>query len=158
ATSGVNDVVGAAGHGAPRPRIVNVDVERTVHANGRMEARRGLPRSVSNPADELAVRSGGTKRYFPTVAQHLVALFDEAVDAHLQTLDRGVDEAGLPRRYRLLAEHRPRLERPAHLQQHRIEPDFPKVRVPELEVRREPGAVEPVTPVGKLRQHTLEVL
>src|SRR6187431_1893143 len=61
-TTGVNDVIGAARDRALIPAIVNVDVQRSVDADRRVEARRGLPGAITHAANPLPQNARGLER------------------------------------------------------------------------------------------------
>ena len=78
AAARMDDVVGAARHTAAVPAVVEVDVERRVDRDVRVQAVRRLPRPVANAGHELAVGRGRQHRHLVAVADHLVALVGDA--------------------------------------------------------------------------------
>src|SRR5258706_7381720 len=107
----MRDMIGAAGHGAPGPAIVQVERQRRVDRDRGLQARRRLPRAVAYAADVLARRTRARHRYAPAVAGDDITLLVEAAHAHLHALERRIDVAHRAARGAFLAEHVPRLER-----------------------------------------------
>src|SRR6186997_3424632 len=69
----VRNVIGAASDGTARPAVVEIERERRVHGNGRMQARGGPPRAIAHAADELAGVARWRERHPPAVAADDVA-------------------------------------------------------------------------------------
>ena len=73
ASTRMDDMVSAAGDGAPRPFVVDVDVQRRVDADRRMQTRGRLPGSEANAGDELPVVRCRLEWDSAAVADQLVA-------------------------------------------------------------------------------------
>ncbi len=110
-SAGMGDVIGAAADTAPGPVVDNVEDERRVNADGRMETLGGLPGAIADAGDELAVGAGGMKGEFSAVHGDGVARIDHAADEDLQTLDGGIDEADGSAGRGFLAQDVPGLDR-----------------------------------------------
>src|SRR5262249_60583546 len=90
----------------------------------------------------LALAFGGRQGNRDAVAGDVMALGDERLDADLQALDGAVDVAHRAAERALFAEHVPRLEGLAQLDEHAVDLDGSIEREAELEVRPEPRRVE----------------
>ena len=75
------------------PGIDEVEHQRRVHGQGRMQAARRLPGAIADCADELADGARRPQRQRMAVAGDAVALGRQAGGVHLQALDRGIDVA-----------------------------------------------------------------
>src|SRR5258707_13424778 len=104
---------------AQRPAVPGVDqvkCQRRVNRNGRMQARRRLPRLEADARDRLARTVSLCHWHPPAVTGDDVAAFDKAASLDLQPLHRRIDIAhGAPGRL-LFAENMPGLERLTHFQ------------------------------------------
>ena len=98
------------------PGVDDVEHQRRVHADRRVQRRRRLPGAVAHARDVLAGRAGRVQRHAPAVAGDHVARVDQAAHLDLHPLDRRVDVAGRRAAGRLLAQHVPGLDRLAQLQ------------------------------------------
>ena len=117
-SSGMRDVVDAAAHRALVPCVQDVEHQRRVHRNRRMQAARRLPCPIAHAGDELADRSRGMQRHAPAVARDDVARAGHAGHLDLQPLDRGIHVPNRPSGARFFAHHMPRLERLPQLEVH----------------------------------------
>ena len=109
----MRDVVSAPAKGALHPGVEQVKHQRRMDRNGRMEARRRLPRAEADASHELPLHAGRMQRHLAAIAGDDVASIDQAAHLHLEALDRRIDVAGRSRRGRLLAQNMPRLDRQA---------------------------------------------
>ena len=86
--SRVGDVVLAAAQRTLHPGIDQIENERRVYANRRMQARRRLPGAIAHATDEFADRAGLLQRYGMTVAGQHVTVTGHAGRFDLQPFDR----------------------------------------------------------------------
>ncbi len=142
AAAGARDEILAAAERPSGPRVVNVKGQRRIHANGRVQRLRRLPRAVADARDELARRAGRVHRHEAAVAGHDVPALDGVVDLDLKLLHRRVDVADRAAGRAFLAEDVPRLERGAQLHVHAVVGDLALEREAEFHVRCEPLALE----------------
>src|SRR5581483_1061105 len=154
----MRDVIGEAGNGALIPGVVEIEPERRVHADRRMQARSRLPRAETHTGDELAFGAGAREREAAAVARDEITLAVQMPRGELHPLERRVDEARSAAGAGLFAEHRPRLERMAQLELGPLEVDRAVAREAELEVRAEPLALERVARRAQIVEHFAEVL
>ena len=140
------------------PRVDDIERERRVHADRRVQRRGRLPRAVAHAGDVLADASRRLQRQRAAVAGHDVALADETRREHLQPLERRIDVAGRSPGRAFLAQHVPGLERAAQREMDAAHRDFAHRREAELEMRREPLGLERVAGLRHLGEHVLEIL
>ena len=115
APAGMRDVVAAAAQRAVHPGVDQVEDQRRVHADRRVQAAAAARRgSARRPRTRRRCRSArsGTRRPLQVSAYALAA---RPRDAHLHALDRGVDVAHRAAGRAFLAQHVPGLERLAQL-------------------------------------------
>ncbi len=158
AAAWVRDVIGAAAERALVPRVDEVEHERRVDADRRMEAAWRLPRAIADARHELARRAGRLQRNRAAVAGEEMARFGHAGDLDLQPFDRRIDVADRAARAGLFPEHVPRLERLAQLDVHAAPRDRPERREPELEVRCEPVGLHRIAAAAEIVEHVAEVV
>src|SRR6478752_595979 len=157
-TTGVNDVIRATRDRALVPVIVDVDVQRPVDADGRVQAGRGLPGAVTHAANSLPQNAGGLERQWVAVDRDHVAPLGETECADLQSFQGRIDVASLTAGAALFTEHVPRFERPAYLHEDRVFGYAPVERKTELVVRAEPFVVELIAALAQVTHHVAEVL
>src|SRR5437867_2608765 len=87
ATARMHNVVRTAAERALRPRVDEIEGERRLHADRRVQRGRRTPRAKPQAGDELARNAGGRERQRATVAGDLMATARHAGHLHLQTLD-----------------------------------------------------------------------
>src|SRR5262245_5140010 len=107
----MGNVIDAAAERAAAPAIENVEGERGVDVDGRVQRRRQLPRLEAYAGDVFAGPAGWRQRNEPSVAADGMAAGIKTFDLHLQPLDRGIDKARGDTGGRIFAQHVPRLER-----------------------------------------------
>ena len=151
-------MIDAAAHRALVPRVHDVEHERRVHRNRRMQAARRLPGAIADAGDELADRPGRMQRHAPAVAGDDVARVGHAGHLHLQPFDRGIHVAHRAAAARFFAQHVPRLERLTQFEVHAPARDGPEQRKPEFEVRREPLGLERVPAAPQVGDDIVEIL
>src|SRR5262245_48167854 len=88
APTGMGDVIDAAAERVAAPAVIDVEGERGVHVDGRMQRRRQLPGLEADAGDILAGAAGRGERQASSVAGHGMAPGRESVDLDLQPLDR----------------------------------------------------------------------
>ncbi len=118
----------------------------------------GCQARYRTPATILADAPGGAQRQRATVAGHGIAIGRQAGHLHLHALDRRVDVANGTARRALLAHHVPRLERMTHFELDAARLEVAVLRKAELEVRREPRAVDGKAGRRLLREDVVEIL
>src|SRR5262249_10276707 len=136
--AGVPDVIGAAANGPPRRAVDDVDDQRCVDRDGRMETAWRLPRAVADSAHELALGAGRLERQLHAIARDRKALGHQPANPDLEPFDRGVHVPGGTAGARLLAEHVPRFDRLPELDFDALIDDASIDRKPEFEMWREP--------------------
>ena len=107
----VRDIVDATAQGSPAPAIDNVEGERRMDVDRRMQRRRQVPGLVAHAGDEFALPAGRAERHAASVAGDDVAAFVQSLHLDLQTLDRGIDDAHRAAGHSFFAQHIPGLER-----------------------------------------------
>lgn len=76
--SGVGDMIGATGDGSAVPSIVNVEYERGVDSNVRMQTFSRLPGPVSDSTDRLALPSRRDHRNPLSIARDEISVVRQA--------------------------------------------------------------------------------
>ena len=82
----------------PVPGVDDVEHQRRVHADRRVQRRRRLPGAEAHARDELARRARRVQRHAPPAAGDDVARIDHAAHLHLHPLHRRIDVARGARR------------------------------------------------------------
>ena len=154
----VGDVVRAAGDRAAGPGVDQIEDQRHVHADGRVQRRRRLPGAIAHAGHGLAGRAGGVQGDAPAIAGDDVTHLDQPAGLDLQPLDRRVDVAGGAAGAGLLAEHVPGLDRLPQIQGHAVGGDAAGEREAEVAVGPEPIGHERVAGAAQIVEHVLEVL
>src|SRR6202030_3495868 len=135
-------MINAAAKRSLVPEVDDVENERRVDRNSRVQATGRLPSSVPHAGDELAGRACRVQRNPAAVARDEVPRVDQSADLHLEPFDRRVDVSYRSARAGLLAEHVPGLERLTQLEVDAAPGDRAVERKPELQMRREPLRLE----------------
>ncbi len=86
--AGMRDVIRAAAKRPLVPRIDEIECERRVNADGRVQAARRVPRPIANAGDELADGPRWMQGNRAAVARKEMARFRHSCDLDLQPLDR----------------------------------------------------------------------
>src|SRR5438445_2833464 len=113
ASGRMRDMVDAAAQRAAAPRIENVEGQRGMHIDRRVQSGRQLPSLEAYAGDTFAGTAGGAQRNASSVARDRMAPGIKTLDPYLQTFDGGVDGARGGGRAGVFAQHMPRLERVA---------------------------------------------
>src|SRR6266851_5804496 len=142
ATAGMDDVVDAAAERTGAPLVENVEGERGVGVDGRLQRPRQLPGLEADACDIFAGTAGGGQRNAASVAGDGVAAGIEPLEPHLQPLDRGIDEARSGAGGRFLAQHVPGLERLTQFQAHAAMDDLAVERKAKFARRVKPLRIE----------------
>src|SRR5262249_40625984 len=116
AAARMRDVIDAAAERTAVPGVINVEGERRMHPDGRLQSRRQVPRLEADARGIFTGAAGRRHRHTAAVAGDDMARRIEVLNADLQPLDRGVDEARGAADETLLAQHVPGLERLAQLE------------------------------------------
>src|SRR2546422_7041798 len=109
----MRDVVRATTQAAPGPRVVEVEGERRMDANRRLQALGWLPGAVTHAGDPFAFRAGRMDREAAAIHREREAVSDEAAGLDLEAFERAIHVADRPAATRLFAEYVPGLERGA---------------------------------------------
>src|ERR1700691_2237490 len=91
APAGMGDMVDAAAQRAVVPTVDQIERQRRMDGNGRVQAGCRLPRLEADGRDCLTRAAGWRHRHPPAVAGDDVAALDEAFRLDLQSFDRGID-------------------------------------------------------------------
>src|SRR5688572_10289000 len=83
AAARMRDVIRTADDCAPRPLIVEIERQRRIDWNRRMQARGWLPRAITNTGDEFAGRAGRREWHATAVARDEVTAVRQAPDLDL---------------------------------------------------------------------------
>ena len=140
--AGVRHVVRAAAARHAGGHVDQLEAQRPVDGDGRVQRARRLPGPEAHPADLDVGVVGGQQRDRIAVGGDDVAVPVGADEPHLDALDRRVDVAGGAARGGLLAQHVPRLDRAAQLDLDAVEHRGADAREPELGERVQPAGVE----------------
>jgi hypothetical protein len=135
-------VVLAAPQGASGPGIHQVEDQRRVGRNGRVQAGRRLPGPVAHPGHMLAHRAGGLQRNGAAIDGQQEAVIRHAGGPYLQALDGGVDKAHGAADGAFLTHHMPGFEGAAQLDLDAAHGELADLRETELHVRRKPLRLE----------------
>ena len=91
ASAWMSHMINASAETATIPRVEEIERQRRMHADGRVQAIGGLPGAVTNAGDAFAVRAGGMQRNAMAVDGYGEAIADQAARFDLQTFERAVD-------------------------------------------------------------------
>ena len=158
ASPGMGNVIDAAAERAAAPAIDNVEGERSVSLDRRVQRRRQLPRLEPDPGDVFAGPAGRSQRNKAPVAGDSVAAGVEALDLDLQPLDRGIDEARSDPGGRILAEDMPGLQRVPQFEGDAAMGDGAIKRKTKLALRVKPLRIERIACAAEIVQDTEKVL
>ena len=151
-------VIDAAAERAAAPAVENVEGERRVDVDVRMQGVRQLPGLEAHAGDELAGPAGRDQRHAAAIAGDQMAVRVQSVDLDLQPLDRGIDEAHGGALRAILAEHIPGLERVPQLQPHAPIGDRAVGGKTKLALRFEPSRVEAVARAPEVIERLAKIL
>src|SRR5688572_6479815 len=107
----MHHVILASGDGSLVPRVDEIERQRRLHWNRRMQRRRRLPCTVADAGDVLTITSGRLQRQRTAVARDDEAVGSEPGGHDLQTFDRRVDVTHCTTTHALFAEDVPGFER-----------------------------------------------
>src|SRR5215467_1133838 len=158
ASAGMGNVVNAAAERAAAPAIENVEGERGVDIDGRVQRRRQLPRLEAYAGDVFAGPAGWRQRNEPSVAGDGMAAGIETLDLHLQPLNRGIDEARGDTGGRIFAQHVPRLERVPQFKRDAAVGDGAVERKTKLALGMKPLRIEVIAGAAKTFQNVEKVV
>src|SRR6202022_1833355 len=117
-SAGRGDMGDAPPHRVLVPRIHDVEYQRRLHRNRRMQAARRLPGPVADARDKLSNRSRGMQRHAPTVARDDVARVGQVGYLPLHSFHRGIYVSHRPSSTRFFSHDVPRFERLTQLEVH----------------------------------------
>src|SRR6185369_14671019 len=98
------------------PSVDDVEGERCLHPDGRMQPGWRRPRAVADTGDVFSRRAGWCEGELASIACDRVPRAAHAVDLDLQAFDRGVDITRSGACTDFLAQHVPGLDRLAQLE------------------------------------------
>jgi hypothetical protein len=153
----MGDVVDAAAERAPVPAIDDIEGQRRVDVDRRLQCRRQLPRLETHAGDVFAGAPGRGERHKSPVAGDGVAGGVEGLHSNLQPFDRGIDETRCGAGGRVLAENMPGLQCVAQFKHDAAVVDGAVERKTKLALRVKPLLVEMVARSAKTFQHAEEV-
>ena len=88
APAGMGDMIGAAADRASAPGVDQVEHQRRIHADRRVQRRRRVPSAVAHTAHKFTHLAGGLHRDHAAIAGEHMAVTDETGGMQLQPLDR----------------------------------------------------------------------
>ncbi len=141
-TAGVGDMAGAAANGTVQPGVDEVEDERSLHGDRRMQAAGRLPGAKADACNELALSSSGVQGNAATVACEDVTWIGQTTELDLYSFHGGVDVAGNASAARFLSEDVPRFDRLPNFEGDVVDGPFADHRKAEFELRSEPSLVE----------------
>ena len=153
-------MVPAAAERTLEPAVDDVEGQRCVNADRRMQRRGRLPGAVSHAGHVLARATRGLQGQRHAIDADPVARVVQTGDAHLDALQRRVHVTHRAAGRALLAHHMPRLQRVAQRQVNAAHRHLAHHREAELEMRREPLRIErerTIARLGEFRQRILEI-
>src|SRR6266498_2587640 len=87
AAARMGDVIGATAQGTVVPPVHDVEQERRVGGDGRVQALGWCPGAEADTSDVFATGAGGMERQGTAVARDEVARVDPAADFHLESFE-----------------------------------------------------------------------
>ena len=150
----MDHVIGGTAQREPAGPVDDVEVQRRVDVQRRVQRGPRLPGLVTDARDEAAGGTGRGQRDGGAVAGQEVPARCETGDLDLQSFGRGVDVPGGRAGCRVLAEHVPRLDRRPQFELDSGDVGDADPRKAEFQVRREPGRIQ-VEVVGPEIGHDL---
>ena len=154
----MRDVILTAAHRTFHPVIHQIEYQRAVRRNRRVQAGRRLPGTVAHASDEFADAPGGLQRDAPAIHRQHVALIHQPAHLDLQPLDRRVDIAHRAARRTLFAHDVPGFERAAQFDVHIARREFAEFREAEFKMRREPFQLHRVAEGMQFVDHVAQVV
>ena len=130
----MRDVVGAAADAAAAPGVHNIQDQRRVDTDGRVQATRGLPGAITDTGHIFTVGAGRMKREGYTGDADDVPGVGQAASLHLQTFQAGVHAARGASGTLLFAEDVPGFQGLADLEMEIIYLEIAQLREAEFEV------------------------
>src|SRR6266581_727354 len=158
ATAWMCDVVDAAAKRATTPAIIDVEGERRLHRDGRMQRGRQLPGLEADAGSIFLRASGRGERNPAAIAGDDVARSVEPLRLDLQSLDRGSHKTRGGTGRALLAQHVPWLQRLPELELDATATRSAVEGEAEFPLRFIPDRVEAIAGVAQIGEHAKEVL
>src|SRR6266571_4916988 len=131
----MRDVVGATAKAALVPGVVEVEGERCVDANRRVQALGWLPGAVTHSGNGFAIGAGGVQRDAAAIHAERETVADQAADLDLEAFERAIDVTDGRAATGFFAEHVPGLEGGAEFNLNIALDEFTDARKAELKVR-----------------------
>ena len=151
-------MVGTAAQRAMVPGIDDIEHQRLVDADRRMQTIGRLPSPVADAGDVLTHRAGRVQRHAAAVAGDDVAAVGHSRDFDLQPLDRTVDVPHRGSDGAFLAQHVPGLQRGPQFQMQAPVGDLADLRETEFPVGQVPGGFQRESGVARLADHIAKIL
>src|SRR5882724_646018 len=153
----MSDVIGATAYTPVVPGVHNIEHERRVETDGRMEATRWLPSPVTHTRYVFTV---GTRRVQlkgdPSHGDDVAAV-NQTAKLHLDALDRRINITRSAARGRLFSQNVPGFERLAQFQINVPGFQIAELRESKFEMRQEPLRFHGITVCSKIFQHVLKI-
>ena len=158
APPGVGYVIDASTERAVAPGVDEVEDERSVNSDGRMEALGWLPRPVADRGYVFTLGSCRSERKGMPIAEKGVAAVGRSGDLYLDSFHGGIDVAHRSTRLAFFSENVPGLEGEANLDVQIPDLVVPEAGKAEFVVRVEPLRLESVTVIGEVGDDIVHVL
>lgn len=156
--TGMGHVIFTAAQAAFIPGVHDIKHQRPIHTNGRVHALGWLPSPVPDAGDRFTHHPCWLKRQRHLIAGDLVTIRGSAAYLHLQTLQGRIHVAGGAADRTVLPGHMPGLQSGTQLKGYALDLVIADPGEPELEMGREPLALERVTLGLHIVDDVLEVL
>src|SRR5580765_1995595 len=153
----MRNVISATAEAALIPNVVEIEPQRRVRADRRLQTIWRLPRAIAHARDAFAVRAGGMQRHAMAVARDGEAVADESARLDLQAFERAVHVTYRAADRAFFAEDVPRFERGAEFDLQIASLQIADARETKLEVRREPIELERITGVVQIVDDIAEI-
>src|SRR6266566_771701 len=150
-------VIGAASEAASVPGVQDVEHQRRMDANGRMQASRRLPGAKPDAGDVFAVGAGRVQWNNDAADTDGVARAGQPPHLDLNALQRRVHETDRAAWAALFAQHVPGLQRLAQFKVYVPDFEVAQLRIAKLKVRRKPFAFHRVAAGLQILDDLLQV-
>jgi hypothetical protein len=151
-------IVSAPSDGSLGGDIDQFDDQRSVDRDGRVQAVRGLPGAKTHATHQITVGARGLKGQTPAVARQGITLTHQALRAHLEALDGGIDVPRCASPARLLSQNVPRLDGLAKLNIDALVTHFTAGRKAKLPLRSKPRRIQRITRGAQVLEDRSKIL
>src|SRR5882672_5847041 len=107
AAAWMSHMINASPEAAMIPRVIEIERQRRVHADGRVQAIGGLPGAIPDAGHAFAVHAGRMQRNAMAVDSYCEPIADQAARLDLKPFERAVDVTDRRASSRLFAKHMP---------------------------------------------------